>query len=125
MQSTGHTSTQALSLTLMQGSAITYGIGDLPISLSGLVRPRLFNSAARDCQVFRALKRISLRSEARVQRVPERVPEQVEREHREADSDARENRHPGRRLRELDGGAAKHQAPRRQWLLHAEPEERQ
>src|SRR4029450_641620 len=30
MQSTGQTSTQALSLTLMQGSAITYAIQNLP-----------------------------------------------------------------------------------------------
>src|SRR5262245_10137105 len=32
MQSTGHTSTQALSLTSMQGSTMTYGIRNLPIS---------------------------------------------------------------------------------------------
>src|SRR5437773_5026650 len=134
MQSTGQTSTQALSLTLMQGSAITYAI---PASL---VNPLLGNgsiwcsaragSKLTHCyqlvrQVSRcplghtplrwALSRIrrtraraegpyprcSERAQLRIERVPERIAEQVEGEDRQADREAREEPHPRRRLRKV------------------------
>src|SRR5687768_12100557 len=56
MQSTGHTSTHALSLTLMHGSTITYGIG---YPLCGaervVVRPRSLYMTPRTLSTFRGL----------------------------------------------------------------------
>src|SRR5712691_9142197 len=66
-----------------------------------------------------------LRPEARVESVAQRVAEEVEREDREADRKPGEDRHPRRRLGELNGGAAKHEAPRGGRLRHAEAEERE
>src|SRR2546427_11759092 len=65
------------------------------------------------------------RSQPRIERVAERVPEQVEAEHREADRDARGDREPWRLLEELHAGAAEHESPRRRRLEHPETEERE
>src|SRR5207249_4840366 len=156
MQSTGQTSTQALSLTLMQGSAITYAI---PASL---VNPLLGNgsiwcsaragskltysyqlvrwvsrrplghtlSRGGPCRGLAELSReprplpaTSERAQLRIERVPERIAEQVEGEDRQADREAREEPHPRRRLREVHRRSAQHQPPRGRRFLHAEAEE--
>ena len=57
----------------------------------------------------RRLFRIPLRAaQARVERVPERVAEEVRAEHGEADGDAGEQHQPGRLLRVLRGGDGQH-----------------
>src|SRR6185295_18242884 len=64
-------------------------------------------------------------AEARVERVAERVAEQVGAEHREADGQAREQDEPGRLLRVLRRGDREHPAPRRIGLGHAQAQEGQ
>ena len=64
-----------------------------------------------------------LGAQARVERVAQRVAEEVESEYAEADREAREDRHPGRGFGELHRGAAQHQSPGRGRLLHAQAEE--
>src|SRR2546428_6954251 len=127
MQSTGQTSTQALSLTLMHGSAIIYGIG-IPLSDARPLRSdqMICTGLHASCQVFRILTagyRASLGPQPGVERVAQRIAEQIEGEDGEADREPGEDRHPRRRLGELDGGAAEHQAPRRRRLRHAQAEE--
>ena len=69
--------------------------------------------------------RASALPQLRVERVPERIAEEVEAEHAEADRDAREQRDPRRLLGVRRGGAREHQAPRRRRLRRAEPQVRQ
>src|SRR5437763_16886404 len=128
MQSTGQTSTQALSFTLMHGSAMMYGIR-ASRAVSSIWSDQALLTRRRYCVKhsgrFGPYRRGSLRPQPRIERVAERIAEQIEGEHGEADRHARENGHPGRRLGELDGRAAQHEAPGRRRLLHAEAEERQ
>src|SRR3989337_1969035 len=112
MQSTGQTSTHALSLTLMHGSAIMYGI-----QASRCVRirwvwsdqrflypnHRRLSSFPRSSAPPRRLA--SLGAKARVEGVAQGVAEEVEGEDGEADREPWKDRHPGRPLSELDGRA--------------------
>src|SRR5262245_45745383 len=147
MQSTGHTSTHALSLTLMQGSAMTYGIRTsldfehFPCRESGQNHrfvayfsqrvnrsPGVFTGSSVSSAGIPAVDsgtphRASLCAQAWVERISQGVPEQVEGEDGEADCQSRKDRDPRRRLRELDGRSTKHEAPRRDGLLHSEPKE--
>src|SRR5439155_9879741 len=143
MQSTGHTSTHALSFTLMHGSAIMYGIkasqfGVSAAACSGWLNPWICTRIAAACQALaardavrplrdavartRALARRLLRAQAWVERIAQRVAEEVEREDRETDREPGEDRHPRRRLGELDGGSAQHEPPRGRRLRHPEAE---
>src|SRR5207245_3107332 len=63
--------------------------------------------------------------EPRVPRVPQRITEQIESEHRQADREAREDREPGRLLHEGAPRAAQHQAPRRRRRLSPQAQEAQ
>src|SRR5438445_116256 len=64
-------------------------------------------------------------AQPRIERVAQRIAEEVEPEHGEADGDARCDREPRRALEELHARAAEHETPRRRRLEHAEAEERQ
>src|SRR5947199_1693860 len=157
MQSTGHTSTHALSFTLMHGSAMMYGIeasqfSVSPAACSGWLNPWICTRIAAACQAlgrysevreagverwaardavrplrdavartFAQARRL-LRAQAWVERVAQRVAEEVEREDRETDREPGEDRHPRRRLGELDGGSAQHEPPRGRRLRHPEAE---
>src|SRR5262249_10095399 len=130
MQSTGQTSTQALSLTLMQGSAITYGIEIPPCRWRRCGQTREFlpefpGTCQANGDLAGPLTTRLLRAQAWIERVTQRVAEEVEGEHGQADGETREDRHPGRLLGELHGGATKHEAPRRRRLGHAKAQERQ
>src|SRR5687767_5520798 len=65
------------------------------------------------------------RPEARVERVAQRVAEEVEAEHRERDRDPRRDGEPRRALEELHAGPAEHEAPGGHGLGDAEAEERE
>src|SRR5215472_14822758 len=126
MQSTGHTSTQALSFTLIQGSAMMYAItascdwhGILVGDRRWAENPRSCINLPQRCQAFTGR---SERAQLRVERVAQRVAEEIEGEHGEADGEAGKDGHPRRRLREVHRRAAEHEAPRRGGLLDAEPE---
>src|SRR5215475_2319476 len=67
----------------------------------------------------------SERTEFGVESVPERIAEEIEREHGQADGEAREQPHPWRLLGELDCRSPQHQTPSRRWFLYAEAEEGQ
>src|SRR5215813_14971074 len=127
MQSTGQTSTQALSFTLMQGSAMIYAI-TASCEPHGLPRRRSARGAQnlrscinlpRRCQAVWA---DSERPELGVERVAERIAEKIEGEYGQTDGEPREHGHPGRRLGEVHGRAAQHEPPRRGRLLHPEAE---
>src|SRR4030095_8349036 len=132
MQSTGQTSTQALSLTLMQGSAITYAI---PASwMTGCAGNRRgfagFRRGQADVVVSmipHTVKRFGPleRAQLWVERVAHRIPEEIEREDGEADREPREDGHPGRGLREFDRRPPPHEPPRRRRLLPPPPHETQ
>ena len=66
-----------------------------------------------------------LRAEYGIERVAQGIAEQVEAEHREADSDSLEDRYPGGALGVLLGPALEHQAPGRSRFLNPQPQERQ
>src|SRR5215510_4060321 len=132
MQSTGQTSTQALSLTMMQGSAITYAIPAswMPGCAGNRRRFVGFRRGKTDVVVSMSphtVKRFGPLKGAqfRVERVAQRVAEEVEREYRQADREPGEDGHPGRRLRKLHRRAPQHEPPRCRRLLHAETEEGQ
>src|SRR5881397_1065144 len=127
MQSTGQTSTQALSLTLMQGSAITYAIpaslvnpllGNVSDWCSRRANSHILTNLSGGCQAAlpghtlskrdrrlspapRAPPAISERPQLRIERVPERIAEEVEGEDRQADRESRKDRHPRRRFGEV------------------------
>src|SRR5207245_2966113 len=157
MQSTGHTSTHALSFRFMHGSAMMYGseasqFSVSPAACSGWLNPWICTRITAACQalgrcsevreagverwaardavrplrnaVARTLAqaRRLLRAQAWVERVAQRVAEEVEREDRETDREPGEDRHPRRRLGELDGGSAQHEPPRGRRLRHPEAE---
>src|SRR5213594_3028545 len=150
MQSTGHASTHALSFTLMHGSAMMYGIeasqfSASPAACSGRLNPWICTRIAAACQALGVAARSArlassgrplrdavartlaqarrlLRAQAWVERVAQRVAEEVEREDRETDREPGEDRHPRRRLGELDGGSAQHEPPRGRRLRHPEAE---
>src|SRR3989304_9048433 len=105
MQSTGQTSTQPLSFTLMHGSAMIYAIraslanrSPGEISLQVLDGPHHFYPNGNGVSSLGGLLE---RAELRIQGVPERVPEQVEGEDPQADGQSREDGHPGGGLGEL------------------------
>src|SRR5262245_1616844 len=64
-------------------------------------------------------------AQARIERVTERVPEQVRAEHGEADRQPREEHEPGGLLRVLGRRHRQHATPRRVRLGHAHAEERE
>src|SRR6267143_2661356 len=107
MQSTGQTSTQALSFTLMQGSAMIYGIR-ASRAVSSIWSDHALLTRRPYCvkQTGRLPPwRGSLGPQPGIERVAQRIAEEIEREHGEADGQAREDGHPRRGLRELDGRA--------------------
>src|SRR5262252_1386627 len=100
MQSTGQTSTQALSFTLMQGSAMMYAITASCERHSiddGRQNPRSCTNLLLRCQAF---TRRSERAQLRVERVAQRIAEEIEGEDGEADGEAGKDSHPRRRFRE-------------------------
>src|SRR5262245_3684853 len=98
MQSTGQTSTQALSLTLMQGSAITYAIRNLPVDPVGILGRARAQTHILLSTCPPGVKPSTTRSprhrgsqcaQLGVERVAKRIAEQVEREDRQADREPR------------------------------------
>src|SRR4030095_9528320 len=123
MQSTGQTSTQSLSLTLMQGSAITYAIPASWMTSCAGNRRRFvgFRRGKTDVVVSIAPQTVKRfghleGTQLRVERVAQRIAEEVEREDGEADRKPGEDGHPRRRLRELHRRAPPHEPPRRRRL---------
>src|SRR6266853_1756077 len=107
MQSTGQTSTQALSFTLMHGSAMMYGIRSshyrAPFEVRSVPSEAIgfCTRIPAMCQAFRLVVAVLsprtvplLGLEARVERVTQRVAEEVEREDGQTDREPREDRHP-------------------------------
>src|SRR3989442_6547296 len=60
-----------------------------------------------------------------IERVPQRVAQHVEGQHRETDREAWRDRHPWCTLHEFHRGAAEHQSPRRRGFGNAETQETQ
>ncbi len=68
---------------------------------------------------------LAVPAQLRIPRVAQRVAEEVEGEHRQADGESRKDRQPRRLLHEGAAGAAQHQSPGRRGRLGADPEEGQ
>src|SRR6266478_3157522 len=68
---------------------------------------------------------LALTPKLRIPRVPKRITEEVEAQHRQADRQAGEDREPRRLLHEGPAGARQHQAPRGRRRLGPDPQERQ
>src|SRR5688572_28276672 len=96
---------------------------------SGMTKwPMCIRSMSSRRSISGARRRRSLplrRPEARVERVAQRVAEEVEAEHRERDRDPRRDGEPRRALEELHAGPAEHEAPGGHGLGDAEAEERE
>src|SRR5262244_4240356 len=111
MQSTGQTSTQALSFTLMQGSAMIYGIrasralasiwSDHALSPRPVFCVKHSERLASSSRVLRVVPRGSLSAQPRIEGVAKRIAEQIEREDREADRQPGKHRHPRSRFGEF------------------------
>src|SRR5205085_3382553 len=86
---------------------------------AGVRTERTRNRVASDWTITSAL------AELRVPGVTERVAEQVEREHGQADREAGEDREPRRLLHERAARAAQHESPRRRGRLRPDTEEAQ
>src|SRR5687768_12495752 len=72
-----------------------------------------------------ARKTSGLKFYLRIEPVPQRIPEKIEREHPQADRDAGVDDHPRRLLVEIGSGPGQHQSPRRRRFSHAESQERE
>src|ERR1700682_4707915 len=79
---------------------------------------RVYTNLHTGCQA-------SERAELRIERIPQRIAEEVEGEDGQADRDAWEDAHPRRGLGNLDGRAPQHQSPGRRGLLDAQAQKGQ
>src|SRR5262249_42415724 len=106
MQSTGHTSTQALSFTLIQGSAMIYAI-TASSDRHGLVAGgRGGADTPRSCITlplrWHAVPGRQEAAGVRAERGGQRVAEEIEGDPGEADGGVGKDSHPRRRFREVD-----------------------
>src|SRR6185437_12388269 len=113
------TSTGEILRRLMAGAISDAGIQQRSSAALAMGNPLTLPSPPGERDVW------SGAAQARIQRVAERVAQQVRAEDGQADREAGEQHEPRRLLRVLRGGDREHAAPRRIRLRHTQAQERQ